>query len=144
MDAWHGEISGRSPSDCLTTAHAIRTLLQYAPASEKQRTQQQVAKAVEWLRAESCATTDDLVGKLYGLFWANRDEREIRQAAARLLREQRADGSWAQKRGMNGDAYATGVALFALYRTRHLSTKADPYRRGMKYLLRTQEETGRG
>jgi ankyrin repeat protein len=129
-------------SDCLTTAHAIRTLSQYAPAAEKERIQLQVAKAVEWLRAETCATTDDLTGKLYGLFWANRDEREIRQAATELLREQRADGSWAQKRGMNGDAYATGVALFALYRTRQLTTKADPYRRGIQYLLRTQEEDG--
>ncbi len=129
-------------SDCLTTAQAIRTLSQYAPATEKQRIQQQVAKAVEWLRTETCVTTDDLAGRLYGLFWANRDEPEIRQAAAQLLREQRADGSWAQKRGMNGDAYATGVALFALYRTRQLSTKAGPYRRGMDYLLRTQEEDG--
>lgn len=129
-------------SDTLTTAHAIRTLLQYAPVTEKQRIQQQVSKAVDWLRTETCATTDDLVGRLYGLFWANRDQREIRQAAAQLLREQRADGSWAQKRGMNGDAYATGVALFALYRSRQLSTKADPYRRAIKYLLRTQEEDG--
>ena len=129
-------------SDCLTTANAIRTLLQYAPATEKQRIQQQVAKAVEWLRTETCASTDDMAGKLYGLFWANRDEREIRRAAAQLLRGQRADGSWAQRRGMNGDAYATGMALFALYRTRQVSTKAEPYRRGMEYLLRTQEEDG--
>jgi len=129
-------------SDLLTTAYAIRTLRAYAPVNQKPRVDQQIALAVEWLRREPGSTTNDLIGRLYGLVWAGWDESFIQEAARQLLREQRNDGSWAQKPGMNGDAYATGTALFALYQTRQLSPTAGPYRRGVKYLLRTQEEDG--
>ena len=129
-------------SDLLTTAHAIRTLRQYAPVGHGRRAEAHIARAVEWLRREPCSSTDDLIGKLYGLFWAKSGQKIIRQAAEQLLGEQKPDGSWAQKRGMNGDAYATGAALFALQQTRQLGTDAGSYRRGVEYLLRTQEEDG--
>lgn len=66
----------------------------------------------------------------------------IRQAAEKLLKEQQADGSWAQKHGWNGDAYATGAALFALHETWQSGVGSRPYQRGIAYLLRTQEDDG--
>ena len=43
---------------------------------------------------------------------------------------------------MNGDGYATGTALFALHETRRLSAEAPAYKRGVEFLLRTQEDDG--
>ena len=129
-------------SDSLTTAYAIRTLQLHTPAPEKARIERQIARAIDWLEHSRPLTTDDLIGQLYGLFWASRDRKTVFMAAKQLLRDQNEDGSWAQKRGMNGDAYATGEALFALYTTRQLDTGAPSFKRGVAYLLRTQEDDG--
>ena len=129
-------------SDLLTTAYALRTLQLHTPGPDKPRIERHIARAVEWIEHTRPLTTDDLIGRLYGLFWANRDQRMISQAAQQLVREQQHDGSWAQKAGMNGDAYATGAALFALHQTRQLDASAVSFKRGVAYLLRTQEDEG--
>src|SRR5262245_39283410 len=129
-------------SDVLTTAYAIRTLQRHAPAPERPRVEHHIARAVAWIERTVPSTTDDLIGRLYGLFWADRDRHGVHRAAEQLLREQKEDGSWAQKPGMDGDAYATGAVLFALHETHQLEVAADPFTRGVAYLLRTQENDG--
>jgi hypothetical protein len=129
-------------SDLLTTAYAVRTLQLHTPGPEKARIEHQIARAIEWLDHTPPSTTDDLIGRLYGLYWASRDRHRVSRAAEQLLREQKDDGSWAQKPGMNGDAYATGEALFALYATRQLDTFAASFKRGVTWLLHTQENDG--
>ena len=128
-------------SDALTTAYAIRALQFHAPADQRQKIDKHIARATEWLRHAAATTTDDLVGKLYGFYWTKADE-PLRRVTEQLLRQQKADGSWAQKPGMNGDAYATGTTLFALHETRGLSVEAPAYKRGVDFLLRTQEGDG--
>jgi hypothetical protein len=63
------------------------------------------------------------------------------RAADALKQEQNADGGWTQLRGMNSDAYITGLVLVALHET-GLSISAPVYRRGVDYLLRNQEPDG--
>jgi ankyrin repeat protein len=136
---------GRFPiesSDLLTTAYAIRALQRYAPAGSRARIDGQIARAAAWLKAAPVQTTDDLRGKLYGLYWTDKRSPEFRRVAQQLLRAQRSDGSWPQAAGMNGDAYATGLALLTLHETEELTVNERAYQSGVAYLLRTQEDDG--
>lgn len=56
-------------SDFVTTAYAVRTLQRYAPAQARQRIDRQIARAMDWLENARPTTTDDLIGRLYGLYW---------------------------------------------------------------------------
>jgi squalene cyclase len=59
-----------------------------------------------------------------------------------LLKEQNSDGGWSQLRGLNSDAYATGLVLVALHEAGGLSTSDTAYRRGVQCLLKMQESDG--
>jgi ankyrin repeat protein len=136
---------GRFPiesSDLLTTAYVIRTLQRYAPAGSRARIDGQIARAAAWLKTAAAQTTDDLRGKLYGLYWTDQRSPEFRRVSQQLLRAQRSDGSWPQAAGMNGDAYATGLALLTLHETGELTVNDRAYQSGVAYLLRTQEDDG--
>jgi N-acyl-D-amino-acid deacylase len=100
-----------------------------------------VAKGRGWLLANRPDSTEDRVFRLRGLVDAGAEPKDVAAARDELLRWQLADGSWAQLRDMTGDAYATGTALAALRHSGLESTHAA-YRRGVKYLLRSQDETG--
>jgi ankyrin repeat protein len=128
-------------SDVLTTAYAIRALQLYGPGDQRQKINKQIARATEWLKHVTATTTDDLLGKLYGFYWMKADA-QLHDVTQQLLRQQKADGSWAQKPGMNGDAYATGITLFALHETQRLHIQDPAYKRGVEFLLRTQEDDG--
>jgi hypothetical protein len=59
-----------------------------------------------------------------------------------LRREQNADGGWSQLPGVNSDAYATGMVLVALEQGIGMPVSNRVYRRGVAYLLDTQESDG--
>jgi squalene cyclase len=80
--------------------------------------------------------------KVMGLTWAKGDAEAIQAAAKQLLGEQRADGGWAQLPTLASDAYATGEALMALHDAGILSTRDRAWKRGIEYLLRTQQADG--
>ena len=61
---------------------------------------------------------------------------------AELRADQRPDGGWAELPSLQSDAYATGQALFALNQAGELPVSNQVYRRGVRFLLRTQEEDG--
>jgi hypothetical protein len=58
-----------------------------------------------------------------------------------LIRDQRADGGWAQLPKLDTDAYATGSALFALQQA-GIQTSSAEYKKGLEYLLKTQLDDG--
>jgi hypothetical protein len=63
-------------------------------------------------------------------------------AAAEILADQRPDGGWAQAPGSQSDAYATGQALYALRVGGGVKASNPAWRRGMRFLLRTQDADG--
>jgi hypothetical protein len=139
----HGDL--RSPidsSDFAATAFAVRVLPGYAPKEQAQTITQQVARAKEWLIATAPQTTDDKSFRLLGLYWCGADAAEIKWAARQLLDDQRTDGGWAQLPGLASDAYATGQVLVALHEAGGIAATEEAYQRGVKYLLRTQEDDG--
>ena len=128
--------------DFITTAMAANILRVYAPARDKQDTEQRLAQVAAWLSAATPATTQERAFQLLGLGWSKGSSAATERSAAALIEMQRADGGWSQLSGMGSDAYATGEALYAL-RTAGKMAVTDPvYRRGTEYLLRTQAADG--
>jgi ankyrin repeat protein len=77
--------------------------------------------------------------------WVPRREQgvEERQEAIQALRAaQRPDGGWAQLDSLQSDAYATGQVLFALNQAGEIPVTDPAYRRGVAFLLRTQDDDG--
>jgi ankyrin repeat protein len=125
-----------------TTASAVRVLRHYGPASDAAEIAERIKRAAAWLRAATPVTTDDKVFRLFGLSWTDSDNTLIRNAADLLKNEQNADGGWAQLRGLNSDAYATGQVLAALHEAGGLRTGDPVYQRGIEFLLKRQEPDG--
>jgi N-acyl-D-amino-acid deacylase len=130
------------------TGLAMAVLKHYAPppdqegsAALRQRSAAALEKARAWLLANQPVSTEDRVFHLRGLVDAGAEAERITQARDGLLAEQRDDGSWAQLRGQDGDAYATATALVALRRA-GLDVTHGAYRKGVQYLMRTQREDG--
>lgn len=129
-------------SDFTITAVAARTIAAYGAPADAIETNERVGRARRWLIAKDPVTTDDKVSRLLGLRWTHADERLIRKAADLLKREQHADGGWSQLDGANSDAYATGMVLVALQWALDVPSSHPVYRRGVDYLLKTQEPDG--
>lgn len=120
-----------------STALSIRALQLYGREFDGK-----IANARAWLKQARPATQEDRTMKLFGLVWAKADGKDIEQASADLLAQQRPDGGWAQLAGVESDAYATGQALVALHEARTLKATDQAYRHGVAYLLRTQLADG--
>ncbi len=139
-DGHFPSIPARPPmesSDISATALAIRALQLYGadPAPAIQRAQR-------WLRNAAAQTQEEMAMRLLGLAWSQAPAREVSAAADALLRTQRSDGGWAQLPTLESDAYATGLSLAALHLSGQANADAEPYRRGVYFLLRTQFADG--
>lgn len=124
------------------TAMAVRAIRTYAPKQYAEEADQHVARAKHWLLTAPTRDTEDQVFRLLGLKWAGASPAERQKALAELRAGQRADGGWSQTSGTQSDAYATGSALFALAQGGDLLVADPVYQRGVKFLLRTQEDDG--
>jgi ankyrin repeat protein len=121
------------------TAKGIRVLRVYAIVGRKAEFDERVERAAKWLEAAPPRTTEDRSMQLLGIAWAGHKAPPNR--TRELIAKQRADGGWGQTDNLKSDAYATGEALWALHETG--TSASDPvYRRGVEFLLRTQEESG--
>ena len=79
---------------------------------------------------------------MLGLKWAGAPLAEIKKAASAVLADQKPNGGWTQLPNLGTDAYATGEALYALYEGAGLATTNPAYKRGVSYLVKTQDPDG--
>jgi squalene cyclase len=136
--------SARPPltyDDFTPTAYMIRALSTYGAPAEAADTKARIERARSWLLATKAERTQELAFKLLGLKWSNADGRAINTAAGALAALQRTDGGWSQLPTLPSDAYATGIALFALSEA-GVPVKQPSYQAGLKYLLSTQAPDG--
>jgi N-acyl-D-amino-acid deacylase len=129
-------------SDFTATAEAIRALQAFGSPGDAEEVNARIARATTWLRSNTPVTTDDKVFRLFGLRWAKSDAALLSAAVTLLRNEQNPDGGWSQLRGLNSDAYATGLVLVALHEAGSVRPEDALYQRGVKYLLETQEPDG--
>ena len=129
-------------SDFEATAITMRSLLAFAPKPKQAEYARAVELGAAWLTRTQPNTNEDYVFRLLGLGWAGASPQAIRKAARELIGLQRQDGGWAQLRTLSSDAYATGQALTALAEAGRMAVSDPVYRRGVKFLLRTQLADG--
>lgn len=123
------------------TAWSLRAVQLYPPAGREREVAAAMRRARAWLRQQPIRTHNDRVFQLLGLAWAGEARAKLEPLAIALLRDQRANGGWAQLPGLDCDAWATGSALVALHKS-GLATTDQGYQRGVEFLLRTQFDDG--
>jgi hypothetical protein len=146
QDRDHWTASGNRPpselSPFTTTYLAVHGLHAFGTPEQKERIAGRLCSVGDWLARAQVQDTEDRVFRLRAVQEFGCPTADVQAAAADLIRTQRPDGGWAQRDGMESDAYATGTALVALHQAAALATEDAVYQRGMRYLLATQLEDG--
>lgn len=127
--------------DFTTTAYAIYALNQYTPDAQREDSEARIARARSWLLEARPQTTQERAFHLLGLAWSKAGRDALDRAARGLQSLQHKDGGWSQLSAMPADAYATGMALYALYEG-GIPVNHSSYRSGLRYLLDTQAGDG--
>jgi ankyrin repeat protein len=140
---WRG--GGRRPpltaDDFTPTAFMIRALKAYAEPDDAGDAEVRIAKARQWLLGSRATRTQEHAFRVLGLAWSGADRLAIDAASSDLQALQQRDGGFSQLPALPSDAYATGVALFALHEGGLPSTDRV-YQSGLRFLLTTQAADG--
>jgi len=128
--------------DFITTALTVNALKVYSPKAEQADTKKRLVLAARWLEAGQPLNTQERAFHLLGLEWAGGNNSVIEKAVKSLAATQRPDGGFPQLPTMGSDAYATGQALYALHLAGGMDTGNAVYKKGVRYLLRTQAADG--
>ncbi|RYG26868.1 hypothetical protein EON82_01660 [bacterium] len=124
------------------TALSVRALKDYGPKARGAELTQRIGKAKDWLARTEPKSSEDRASRLLGLKWAGADAKELKASVPAILADQRPDGGWSQTPNLQSDAYATGQALYALHVGGGMPVTDPVYRRGVQFLLRTQDADG--
>lgn len=124
------------------TALAIRAMKVYAPRRSGAEVAERIRRAKTWMLAAPAESTEDATFRLLGLKWAGATQEERARAVEALGAAQRPDGGWGQLSSLGSDAYATGQVLYSLNQAGDLPVTDSVYQRGVRFLLRKQEDDG--
>jgi hypothetical protein len=144
LDHWR-TTSNRPPSEVsafTATYLAIRALQTWGTDGQKERIAKRIGAARSWLLRTKAKDTEDRVFRLWALRAVDAPEKDLQLAAEELIQSQRKDGGWGQTSAMDSDAYATGSALVALHEAGKLASSDPVYRRGVVFLLKSQQQDG--
>src|SRR5262249_27334816 len=127
--------------DFTPTAFMIFALDHFGPRPDAEDSAARIARARAWLSATRAERTQERAFRLLGLVWSKAGRNTIDSAIDDLRGGQAADGGWPQLSTLPTDAYATGMALYAL--SVGGVPAADPaYQAALKYLLSIQASDG--
>jgi hypothetical protein len=129
-------------TDIPSTALSARAVKLCAPPAMAHELEARVARAGGFLLSAKPWSGDDYAYRLLGLVWTEAKDDQIKAAVRDLVAQQHSDGGWAQSSDMSSDAYETGLSLSALAIASPSSVNTAAYRRGVDYLMRTQEKDG--
>jgi Prenyltransferase and squalene oxidase repeat len=127
--------------DFTTTAYSIYALKTYSSKAQGSDNETRIARARSWLLEAKPATTQERAFHLLGLAWSKGGREAMDKAVRGLEAMQQEDGGWSQVGAMSTDAYATGMALWALHEGGVPASHAA-YQKGLRYLLDTQAADG--
>lgn len=129
-------------SNFTLTALAAKSLAAYGSKSDAKEVADRINSAREWLTNGKPKSNEDRASRLLGLKWTSANAETIQSAVKDVLANQRPDGGWSQGPNLQSDAYSTGQALYALHHAGGLKVTDAAYKRGVQFLLRTQDADG--
>lgn len=142
---WEFGLTDQRPPICSQyvgqTALAMRALQVYAPHVDKTAYDDAVKRASAWLAQAKAPTTIDVAWRVLGLAWAGTEASALKTATQELLKAQKPDGGWSDIPSMESTAFATGQSLVAL-KTAGVPATDAAFKRGVEYLLKSQNEDG--
>lgn len=150
LDHWLNT-SRRPPSEATpftTTYVALRSLSAYGTPDQQRRIDDRRAEVLGWLLRTPPGDSEERVFRLLGLKAAGAQVDIVSAAAKDLTAAQQDDGGWSQldagepETAVRSDAYATGTALVALQLAGELQPSDAVIQRGLRYLLKTQQDDG--
>ena len=141
--SWHRS-SDRPPleqSDFTCGILAIHYMRKFATEDQKADVETSAARLKAWVEATPPESHEDAVSRLGAMALLRCDPGKMAALRDQILSAQKPDGGWSQLAEMDSDAYATGLTLFTLHRTRLKATDAR-FQQGLHYLLKTQHDDG--
>ncbi len=142
--SWLGNGVSRPPMEFSTVSHTViaaRGLTLYPIPARGAQVDRALAKAREWLLSASAPSSEERAMRLLGLVWTKAPDTAIKTAVQDLVGRRSADGGWSQLTTWEPDAYATGLALYALHEA-GVAVTDDVYRKGVAFLMSTQYPDG--
>jgi len=121
------------------TALAVTALRAYYTPARAAEITARISNAGAWLQHQTARGVEEQAMRLIGL---NAAGLPVDSAINDLLASQRRDGAWSQLPDMSPDAYATGLALYALHNAAGMNPNEPPYQKGVAWLLKTQFPDG--
>jgi hypothetical protein len=110
-------------------------------AGRKHQVEEKVRRSQHWLLAVDARSAEDRAMKLMGLVWTKAPRSDVEAEVRQVLGQQQIGGGWPQRAGMEPDAYATGISLYALH-TAGISPTNDAYLKGVRFLQQNQYQDG--
>ncbi len=141
--SWHRS-SDRPPleqSDFTCGILAIHYMRKFATEDQKADVETSAARLKAWVEATPPESHEDAVSRLGAMALLRCAPGKMAALRDQILSAQKPDGGWSQLAEMDSDAYATGLTLFTLHRTRLKATDAR-FQQGLHYLLKTQHDDG--
>ena len=132
----------QSYSYITATTIALRAIQLYGHRELAADTRQRIQRARAWLRSQHARDTEERTFQLLGLHWAGDSSRDLDKLRSELIAAQRPDGGWNGLGNRASDAYSTGQALMALHDAAGVSTEDPVWKRGVRFLLDTQQPDG--
>jgi ankyrin repeat protein len=135
----------RPPSEyspVTATAVALRAIKHYSPPGRKASTEERIERATQWLESARPNRNVEKAFRLLGLYWGGASKEVRSEVSKDLLNDQDAGGGWSQLPGLEPDAYATGLTLYALSEAGGMPVSRPEYRRGVEFLVRTCNDDG--
>jgi squalene cyclase len=127
--------------DFTPTAYMVRAVKAYGAPAEAADNAARIDRARRWLLAATPRRLQEQAFRLLGLRWSSAEPRAIDSAARALQTLQNANGGFSQLPTLPSDAYATGIALFALSEA-GVPPAHPTYQAALKFLLSTQAADG--
>jgi ankyrin repeat protein len=122
-------------------ALGLRSVQLYHHPSQKAAANDAVARARRFLESRPAKATEERAYQLIGLKWAGADRATLQRLARELKATQRPDGGWSSLPSRQSEVYSTAQALVAL-REGGVGEIDRDWRRGLEYLLKTQQPDG--
>ncbi len=142
--SWIGNGVNRPPMEYSSISHTamgVGILSLYPIPGRNDEVTASLEKAKRWLTDAEATAAEERAMRLLGLVWSGASQNDVGRAIDEVIALQEANGGWHQLTGLEIDAYATGLSLFAL-REAGVSVTEDTHRRGVQFLQESQYQDG--